>query len=310
MSSIISPLRYPGSKRRLAKYIEEMIHANNVQPDLFVEVFAGGASLSLQLLDNEIVQQVGLIEKDPLVAAFWKVVFSKSGAEWLISEIEEMEITLERWQELKNTIPEGQRERALACLYLNRTSFSGILAPSSGPLGGYKQLSDYPIDCRFTKDTIIKRIEQANALRDKVAFVWKVDWTEGLRRIAQKQETGKLPQNAFFYFDPPFFNKAEKLYNYHFTNGDHAKLRDAIVTFEQDWVLSYDYCDQVEELYTNNSATHIELLYSAAQNGGQRKAKEVILTNLHTLPINKKLWRTAEECRNGSSAQNGSTNHK
>lgn len=310
MATITSPLRYPGSKRRLAKYIDEMIRANNLQPDLFVEVFAGGASLSLQLLDNKTVQQVGLIEKDPLVAAFWKVVFSKSGAEWLISEIEEIEITLERWQELKNTVPEGQRERALACLYLNRTSFSGILAPSSGPLGGYEQQSDYPIDCRFTKATLIKRIQQANALRNKVAFVWQVDWTEGLRRITRKQEKGKLPQNAFFYFDPPFFNKAEKLYNYYFTNGDHAKLRDAIVTFEQHWVLSYDYCDQVEELYTDNPATHIELLYSAAQNGGQRKAKEVILTNLHTLPTNNKLWRTAEASRNGRSAQNGSMNHK
>jgi len=310
MSSIISPLRYPGSKRRLAKYINEMICANNLQPDLFVEVFAGGASLSLQLLRNETVQQIGLIEKDPLVAAFWKVVFSKDGADWLISRIKEMEVTLERWRELKNTVPRDQRERALACLYLNRTSFSGILAPSSGPLGGYEQQSDYLIDCRFTKDTIIKRIEQASALRNKVAFVWQVDWTDGLKRIVQRQEEGKLSQNAFFYFDPPFFNKAEKLYNYYFTNDDHTKLRDAIVNFEQNWVLSYDYCDKVEELYTNNPATHIELLYSAAQNGGQRKAKEVILTNLHTLPTNKRLWHTTKECSNGNSAQNDPMNHK
>jgi len=71
MATITSPLRYPGSKRRLAKYIDKMIHANDLKPDLFVEVFAGGASLSLQLLESETVQQVGLIEKDPLVAAFW-----------------------------------------------------------------------------------------------------------------------------------------------------------------------------------------------------------------------------------------------
>lgn len=289
--TLISPLRYPGSKRRLANYIDEMIHANNLQPDLFVEVFAGGASVSLQLLDNEAVQQVGLIEKDPLVAAFWKVVFSKDDVNWLIDQIEELEVTLERWQELKNTVPEGERRRALACLYLNRTSFSGILAPSSGPLGGYEQKSDYPIDCRFPKETLIGRIQQANALREKVAFVWQVDWSIGLKRIAQKQKDNKLPLNTLFYFDPPFFNKAEKLYTYYFTNGDHIKLRDAIINLDQNWVLSYDYCGQVEELYANNAPTHIELLYSAAQNGGQRAAKEVILTNLSVLPANKKLWR-------------------
>lgn len=308
MATITSPLRYPGSKRRLAKYIDEMIRANGLQPDLFVEMFAGGASISLQLLENETVQQVGLIEKDPLVAAFWKVVFSQSDADWLIAQIKEIEVTLERWQELKNTIPQGQRERALACLYLNRTSFSGILAPSSGPLGGYEQKSNYPIHCRFPRETLIKRIQQANALCEKVAYVWQVDWAEGLQRIAQKQAAGQLPQNALFYFDPPFFHKAEKLYNHYFTNGDHTKLRDAIVNLQHNWILSYDYCDQVEELYTENPLTHIEMLYSAAQNGGQRKAKEVILTNLPVLPVDKNLWRPADERRNGRSANKSSSN--
>lgn len=306
MPTIISPLRYPGSKRRLAKYIDEMIRANNLQPDLFVEVFAGGASVSLQLLNDSTVQQVGLIEKDPLVAAFWKTVFSRNDVDWLIAQIEKMEITLEQWRKFKNTVPDDQRMRALACLYLNRTSFSGILAPSSGPLGGQSQKSDHPINCRFPRETLITRIRQANALRAKVAFVWQVDWAVGLKRIAHKQEEGKLPHNVLFYFDPPFFNKAERLYNFYFINDDHAQLRDAIIGLDHDWILSYDYCDRVEELYTDNVPTHIEMLYSAAQNGGQRAAKEVILTNLSVLPTNKKLWRTAEENGNGRSADNGS----
>lgn len=307
--TILSPLRYPGSKRRLAKYIDEVLQANSLQPDLFIEIFAGGASVSLQLLNDCTVQQIGLVEKDPLVAAFWKVVFSKNDVDWLISQISEMEITVKKWQEFKNTVPVDQRTRALACLYLNRTSFSGILAPSSGPLGGHEQKSDYLIDCRFPRETLIKRIQQANALRDKVAFIWQADWAVGLKRIFQRQEGGKLPPNAFFYFDPPFYNKAKKLYNFYFNKSDHAKLRDAVVSLKQKWVLSYDYCDQVEELYAGNNSTHIEMLYSAAQNGGPRAAKEVILTNLPTVPINRKLWRTAEECRNGRSANNGSMNH-
>lgn len=295
MTSIISPLRYPGSKRRLAKYIDEMVQANDLHPALFVEAFAGGASVSLQLLNNGTVQKIGLIEKDPLVAAFWKVVFSKNNVDWLITKIKEIDVTLEKWQAFKGTVPRQQHMRALVCLYLNRTSFSGILAPSSGPLGGYEQTSPYPIDCRFPKETLIERIRQANAFRDQVAFVWQVDWATGLKRIAQKQEEGKLPQDTFFYFDPPFFNKAKKLYNHYFTNGDHTRLRDTIIGLEQPWVLSYDYCDRVEELYAGNEQTHVEMLYSAAQNGGNRTAKEVILTNLKCLPANKKLWRTTAE---------------
>lgn len=66
-----------------------MVQANDLHPALFVEAFAGGASVSLQLLNNGTVQKIGLIEKDPLVAAFWKVVFSKNNVDWLITKIKE-----------------------------------------------------------------------------------------------------------------------------------------------------------------------------------------------------------------------------
>ena len=46
-ASILSPLRYPGSKRRLAVYIAETLRLNGLQPKLFVEPFAGGASVAL-----------------------------------------------------------------------------------------------------------------------------------------------------------------------------------------------------------------------------------------------------------------------
>src|SRR4051794_15391349 len=68
--SILSPLRYPGSKRRLGGYIKETLKINGLRPALLVEPFAGGASVCLQLLNDGAVDQIGLIDKDPLVAAF------------------------------------------------------------------------------------------------------------------------------------------------------------------------------------------------------------------------------------------------
>jgi DNA adenine methylase len=303
MTSIISPLRYPGSKRRLAKYIDQVLQDNELQPDLFVEPFAGGASVTLHLLQNDRVKQAGLIEKDPLVAAFWQIVFSKDEADrtWLVDQVKEIEVTLKKWRELKGKVPEALRERALACLYLNRTSFSGILAPSSGPLGGHGQKSPYPIDCRFPREVLIKRIQQAAALRDRVAFVWEADWKAGLKKIDEQQEKGDLPKKAFYYFDPPFFHKAEKLYSFYFANGDHEKLRDTVLGLDTHWVLSYDYCDKVDELYQGNQQTHVEALYSAAQNGGSRAVKEVIFTNLPKLPADRKLWKATTERKNGHS---------
>jgi DNA adenine methylase len=293
MTSITSPLRYPGSKRRLAKYIDRVLQENGLYPELFVEPFAGGASVALHLLQNDRVQTIGLVEKDPLVAAFWQTVFSPDHGEldWLIKQVEEAEITLEQWQAFKGLIPSGKLERAWVCLFLNRTSFSGILAPSSGPLGGYAQKSPYPIDCRFPREVLVQRLRQAAALRDRVAFVWEDDWVTGLARIGDHHEKGQLPEDIFFYFDPPFFHKAENLYTHYFANGDHQQLRDAIVGLAAPWILSYDYCDEVDELYQDSAPTHVEALYSAAQNGGSRAVKEVILTNLRRLPADRKLWK-------------------
>ena len=98
------------------------------------------------------------------------------------------------------------------------------------------------------------------------------------------QNEGKISRNALFYFDPPFFKKADKLYTHYFMDADHVNLRDAIVCLAQNWVLSYDYSDKLDELYSDSPQIHIEMLYSAAQNGGQRVAREVILTNLPKMP--------------------------
>ena len=132
--SILSPLRYPGAKRRLAGYIERVVVLNRLRPALFVEPFAGGASVALQLLNNRVVERIGLIERDPLVAAFWQTVFSD--ADWLVEQVETVEVTLERWYDYKRGVPTDTRGRALACLFLNRTSFSGILVQHQARMSG------------------------------------------------------------------------------------------------------------------------------------------------------------------------------
>jgi len=69
--TILSPLRYPGAKRRLSGYLAEVLRLNGLKPKLFVEPFAGGASVSLELLNKGLVEAIALGERDPLVADFW-----------------------------------------------------------------------------------------------------------------------------------------------------------------------------------------------------------------------------------------------
>ena len=296
-ASIVSPLRYPGAKRRHAGYIKEALRLNALRPGLFVEPFAGGASVALQLVKDEAVKCMGLIERDPLVAAFWKTVFFD--ADWLVRQVKTTPVTVEQWCALKTGRHKTARERAFACLYLNRTSFSGIIAQGAGPLGGYKQASVHKIDCRFTRQTLIRRIRQAEALREKVAFVWNLTWADGLARIRMMQARGSLPCDVFYYVDPPFFEKAKRLYTYYFTDTDHRRLRDVLLTMQEPWILSYDSAERVRELYgdVRHGPVHVDLLYGSSGNGGNIMAKEVLLTNLKTLPAATRLWRRKEEWR-------------
>src|SRR4051812_28744727 len=96
---LLSPLRYPGAKRRLGAYVAEVIRLNSLTPKLFVEPFAGGASVGLQLLQENVVEKIALGEQDPWVAAFWQVAFFDT--EWLVNEIKEVPVDLGTWRKFK-----------------------------------------------------------------------------------------------------------------------------------------------------------------------------------------------------------------
>jgi len=288
----MSPLRYPGSKRRFATYIAEVIRLNDLKPKLFVEPFAGGASVSLQLLNDRVVQSIGLGEKDPLLASFWKVVFGD--CEPLLQRVRETDVTIEEWVRLKSARARTDLDRAFACLYLNRTSYSGIMRDDAGPIGGYQQASKYAIDCRFPKATLVRRIQQANALKEKVAFVQSGDW---LRTIEQAMTYDISPNEVFVYLDPPFFKAGPRLYRHFFTPENHEELYQYLAKLDTPWLLSYDPAEAIVEMYTRNGIEpkHVSLLYSACPNCSGSVAEELIISNVSTLPSEGRLWKTTGE---------------
>jgi DNA adenine methylase len=292
--TIISPLRYPGSKRRLVGYISEALRINNIKPALYVEPFVGGGSVAINLLNQNLVDNAILVDIDPWITSLWQTVFFDTA--WLIDTIKSIEVSLDNWYKFKNSKPSTVRDQAITCLYLNRTSFSGILEDRAGPIGGKKQESDYPIDCRFTsktRETIIVRITEIAQLNERISGIWNCSWNEAFVRLSNKQNEGKLPKtNLFVYLDPPFFEEAEALYRFYFNDEDHKALRDFLLTLEDKWLLSYDSAEQVEQLYgeaikkgTNGTQHHhVELIYTLASVSKRKKGKEVILSNFEKLP--------------------------
>lgn len=72
-----SPLRYPGGKNRLAKFIAKICVENNIDGH-YIEPYAGGASIALNLLIEEKVKRVTINDYDRSVYAFWHCVLKET----------------------------------------------------------------------------------------------------------------------------------------------------------------------------------------------------------------------------------------
>ena len=77
-------------------------------------------------------------------------------------------------------------ELATKCLFLNRTTFSGILNGRAGPIGGRAQSSEFGIGCRFNLDGIVERLEYVGHLYNtgRLVDVWCSDWNDTLHGVA------------------------------------------------------------------------------------------------------------------------------
>ncbi|MEI7867358.1 MAG: DNA adenine methylase [Candidatus Methylumidiphilus sp.] len=276
-NKIISPLRYPGSKATFLKVVLEFIEVHGLKGREIVEPYAGSGIVSLSLVANNLVSHATLVERDPLLYSFWKAVFEHTDI--LLSSIEDININMDTWYELrvllKHKIPENELipDLALACLFFNRTNFSGVL--HSGPIGGKDQSSDYKLDCRFNKKDIISRIRQISSLRDGVSVKFG-DALEFLQKANIQNH-----EKRFFYVDPPYFKQGRKLYRYYYKVIDHKRLYDILSVATFPWLLSYDKHEFIELLYDGFPQVHQSFRYMSRT---PKNENELVVTNM-VIPV-------------------------
>ena len=59
-----SPLRYPGGKGKLAPLMKHLIEKTGHVGGTYIEPFAGGAGIALDLLENDVVNQIVINDLD------------------------------------------------------------------------------------------------------------------------------------------------------------------------------------------------------------------------------------------------------
>lgn len=144
-------------------------------------------------------------------------------------------------------------------------------------VGGLNQQGAYKIDARFNKVGLIKKI-RAIAARKEQIILSNMDAQELI-----KSNYLERFNDAFINFDPPYVNKGYQLYKNAFTEEDHGSLSQEIATLtNQQWIVTYDICPLVTDLYKNYRCSYLDVTYSVNRN---KKAKEYIFfSNTLCLP--------------------------
>lgn len=84
--------------------------------------------------------------------------------------------------------------------------------------------------------------------------------------------------NALFYADPPYF-EAEKYYPDRFNIEDHSRLKNVLGNIKGKFILSYNDCKQIRDLYHNYNIISVERQNNLKAKCRSEKYNELIIKN-------------------------------
>ncbi len=280
-----SPLRYPGGKNKLAKFIAQICIDNDIR-DHYVEPYAGGASVALYLLLEGKVDSITINDYDRSVYAFWYSVLNHTDK--LCRLIENTDVDIENWLKMKeiqkNKEDADILELGFSTFFLNRTNRSGII--DAGVIGGIKQDGNYRMDCRFNKKDLIKRIKLIATYKKNIKL-YKKDALKLIEKIKKESNNS----NTIFYFDPPYYLKGPGLYKNSYKDEDHRRVSQEIKKIKTiHWIVSYDNTSRVKDIYKFvKNSFEFDLTYTASY---ARKGKEILFFDSKLKNINFDLIKT------------------
>lgn len=264
-----TPLRYPGGKGKLAAFVKNLIETNDLNDGAYVEPYAGGAAIALELLFHEYVSRIYINDISRPVYAFWKSVIDYTDD--LVRLIHNTPLTVRAWDKQKQVLTNKDEyddlKLGFATFFLNRTNRSGIL--NGGIIGGRDQSGPWKIDARFNVRELIFRIESIAKLRSRIYLSRK----DAVLFLSKKLQM--WPANTLIYLDPPYYAKGNQLYYDYYAHEDHEKIAEFVTNRlqRQKWIVSYDNTEAIHKMYAGYRHIAYGLSYSARES---REGSEVM----------------------------------
>ena len=263
-----TPLRYPGGKTRAVKHILPLISekCRAVAATALCSPFLGGGSIELAVAERGF-RVYGYDVFDPIVW-FWQALLSEpkklailsdsfrvNHPDYVLNEKNVRGLLKEDFARFRNEL-KAETDYSLmnaAKVYtINRSSFSGATFS-----GGFSKRASY---ARFTDSSI----ERVMSFKQPNLTVEQADFKVSIPRHP----------DAFLYCDPPYLlgGDRNKLYGVQGSTHagfDHRGLYD-LLSQRSDWVLSYNDCPEIRELYKDFEIRSAEWAYGM-KNVGKKK---------------------------------------
>lgn len=258
-NKLYTPLRYPGGKAQFAPFIAKVMETNGLAGGHYLEPYAGGAGVALELLYHGHASHVHINDLDPAIHSFW-VAVTKEPDE-LLKLLVDTPVTMDQWFKwrsvLRGEVAADLVERGFATLFINRTNRSGIL--KGGVIGGLAQSGDYKLDARFKKDVLAARIRK---IADHANHI-TVHCEDALTLLQRCEKF--LPKESLIYLDPPYYVKGQGLYRNFYKHDDHLQIAKALQSnkFTLPWVVSYDNATEICDMYQLSKRLAYNLNYTA-----------------------------------------------
>lgn len=245
-----SPIGWIGGKKLLRnKIINEFPETYST----YVEVF-GGAGWVLFAKDKHAEMEVYNDVNGKLVNLFRCI---KYHSEELQKELEYMLASRELFEDSKQQLAmRGFTDIQRAARFLL------VIKQSFGSKGG--NFEKRPVNLKNTIEYMLVLSERLRKVTiDNLSY-------EKLIELYDKEDT-------LFYLDPPYVCK--KVYEYDFKEEEHYKLKAKIDNIKGKFILSYNDCELIRDLYKDYHIIEVERQNNLTMSPTKRRYKELIIKN-------------------------------
>lgn len=251
------PFGWVGGKTQLAKEIVSLIPEDH---NLYVEVFAGALSvLYAKKSPNRITYREVINDYNEELINLHRCI--RKYPETLQMYLNQLLISRTLFEDIKNgkCKPRNDIERAAFYFFRIRLSF--------GKIG-----DTFAMNAKHEKPNSIYTNFFKWAKRLKFVTIENMDFEKLIKTYDRKE--------AFFYCDPPYFETEIYYKNSSFNLEDHRRLFETLKNIKGRFLLSYNDCDYIRELYKDfNIIQSREIEYTLQGMINTKRVKEIYITN-------------------------------